>query len=135
LGLLSVAFISSKYVLLLSMVGVGVAWASILSLPYSILAGALPTDKTGIYMGIFNFFIVIPEILAALVFGKVMERFLTDYSTLVQLVGGDNRLTAVVIGGISMGVAAALCAFVTEPGETRADPSSRPWSAWFPARG
>jgi maltose/moltooligosaccharide transporter len=125
LGLLSVAFISSKYVLLLSMVGVGVAWASILAMPYSILAGALPADKTGIYMGIFNFFIVIPEILAALVFGKVMEKFLTDNSTLVQLIGGDNRLTAVVIGGVSMAVAAALCAFVTEPGGTRADLSRR----------
>jgi maltose/moltooligosaccharide transporter len=135
LGLLSVALISSKYVLLLSMVGVGVAWASVLSMPYSILAGALPEDKTGIYMGIFNFFIVIPEILAALVFGKVMEKFLTDDSMLVQLVGGDNRLTAVVIGGVSVAVAAALCAFVTEPGGTRADPSSRPRSARSPARG
>jgi maltose/moltooligosaccharide transporter len=122
-GLLSVAFISSKYVLLLSMVGVGVAWASILSMPYSILAGVLPSGKTGIYMGIFNFFIVIPEILAALVFGKVMEKFLTDESPLVHLVGGDNRLTAVVFGGVSLAVAAALCAFVTDPAAT---PSSRP---------
>jgi len=125
LGLLSVAFISSKYVLLLSMVGVGVAWASILAMPYSILAGALPADKTGIYMGIFNFFIVIPEILAALVFGKVMEKFLTDNSTLVQLIGGDNRLTAVVIGGVSMAVAAAFCVFVTEPGGTPAPATFR----------
>ena len=115
IGLLSVAFISNKYGLLLSMVGVGVAWASILSMPYSILAGALPSGKTGIYMGIFNFFIVIPEILAALVFGKVMETFLTEESALVRLVGGDNRLTAVVLGGVSLAVAAALCAFVTEP--------------------
>jgi maltose/moltooligosaccharide transporter len=115
IGLLSVAFISSKYLLLLSMVGVGVAWASILSMPYSILAGALPPGKTGIYMGIFNFFIVIPEILAALVFGKLMETFLTNESAVVQLLGGDNRLTAVVIGGISLAVAAALCTIVTEP--------------------
>ena len=115
IGLLSVAFISSKYLLLLSMVGVGVAWASVLSMPYSILAGALPPGKTGIYMGIFNFFIVIPEILAALVFGKVMETFLTNESAVVQLLGGDNRLTAVVIGGISLAVAAALCTIVTEP--------------------
>jgi maltose/moltooligosaccharide transporter len=122
-GLLSVAFISNKYVLLLSMVGVGVAWASTLSMPYSILAGALPSGKTGTYMGIFNFFIVIPEILAALVFGKVMTTFLTDESAVVQLVGGDNRLTAVVIGGISLAVAAALCAFVTDPA---AAPSSSP---------
>jgi maltose/moltooligosaccharide transporter len=115
IGLVSVAFISSKYVLLLSMVGVGVAWASILSMPYSILAGALPPGKTGVYMGIFNFFIVIPEILAALVFGKIMEKLLTNENALVRFLGGDNRLTVVVIGGISLAVAAALCAFVTDP--------------------
>ena len=125
IGLISVALIGNKYGLLLSMVGVGIAWASILSMPYSILAGALPSGKTGIYMGIFNFFIVIPEILAALVFGKVMETILTEQSALVRLIGGDNRLTAVVLGGVSLAVAAALCAFVTEPEETRADASSR----------
>jgi maltose/moltooligosaccharide transporter len=135
IGLLSVAFISNKYGLLLSMVGVGVAWASILSMPYSILAGALPSGKTGIYMGIFNFFIVIPEILAALVFGKVMETILTNESALVRLVGGDNRLTAVVLGGISLAVAAALCVFVTEPEEPRSDPSSRPVSIASRTRG
>ncbi len=123
IGLLSVAVISSKYPLLLSMVGVGVAWASILSLPYSILAGALPPEKTGTYMGIFNFFIVIPEILAALVFGKIMETLLTNESVLVQLLGGDNRLTAVVIGGVSLAVAAALCSIVIEPA---ACPSPKP---------
>jgi maltose/moltooligosaccharide transporter len=120
IGLISVAVIGNKYGLLLSMVGVGIAWASILSMPYSILAGALPSGKTGIYMGIFNFFIVIPEILAALVFGKVMETILTEQNALVRLIGGDNRLTAVVLGGVSLAVAAALCAFVTEPEETRA---------------
>jgi maltose/moltooligosaccharide transporter len=114
LGLVSVALISDKYVLFLSMIGVGVAWASVLSMPYAILAGALPPGKTGIYMGIFNFFIVIPEILAALVFGKIMETVLTNESVLVQLVGGDNRLAAVVIGGISLAVAATLCTLVTE---------------------
>jgi len=56
--------------------------------------------------------------LAALVFGKVMETILTEESALVRLVGGDNRLTAVVLGGISLAVAAVLCAFVTEPKET-----------------
>jgi hypothetical protein len=58
------------------------------------------------------------------VFGKVMETILTDDSVLVRLVGGDNRLTAVVHGGISFAVAAALCAFVTEPEETRASSSA-----------
>ena len=121
LGLLSVAIIHDKYLLLLSMVGVGVAWASILAMPYSILAGALPPGKTGIYMGIFNFFLVIPEILAALGLGKIMESVLANESALVLLLGGDNRLTAVVIGGLSLAVAAALCVIVIEP---EAEPSA-----------
>lgn len=124
LGLVSVAFIQSKYMLLLSMAGVGIAWASILSMPYAILSGCLPEGKTGIYMGIFNFFIVIPEILAALVFGKVMETVLTNDSALVKMLGGDNRLAAVVIGGLSLGVAALLVTIVkdeaTEPAEAAA---------------
>ena len=64
LGLLSVSIIRDPYVLLLTMVGVGVAWASILSMPYAMLAGALPAERMGVYMGVFNFFIVIPEIVA-----------------------------------------------------------------------
>ena len=108
-GLFAVAFIHNKYALLLSMVGVGIAWASILSVPYSILAAALPPGKTGVYMGIFNFFIVIPEILAALFFGPLMERVLTPDSLLVRTLGGDNRLTAVALGGVSLAIAAALC--------------------------
>jgi len=117
IGLISVAFIHSKYLLLLSMAGVGIAWASILSMPYAILAGCLPPGKTGIYMGIFNFFIVIPEILAALVFGKLMESVLTNDSTLVRLLGGDNRLTAVVIGGVSMAIAAGLVTILHDEAE------------------
>jgi len=88
LGLLSVAVIHSKYVLLLSMTGVGIAWASTLAMPYAILAGSLPYGKTGVYMGIFNFFIVIPEITASLLFGWVMAHLLNN-----------NRLSAVVAGG------------------------------------
>ncbi|HMI26362.1 MAG TPA: MFS transporter, partial [Streptosporangiaceae bacterium] len=123
IGLLSVAVIHDKYLLLLPMVGVGVAWASTLSMPYAILAGALPAGKTGIYMGIFNFFIVIPEILAALGFGTILERLLTNESALVLLLGGDNRLTVVVIGGLSLALAAALCTIVIEP---EADPLDHP---------
>ena len=67
LGLISVAIIHDKYILLLTMVGVGIAWASTLSMPYAVLAGSLPSGKTGVYMGIFNFFIVIPEILCVTV--------------------------------------------------------------------
>ena len=102
-GLLSVALISSKYVLLLTMVGVGIAWASILAMPYAVLAGSLPADKTGVYMGIFNFFIVIPEILASVFFGWIMNHVLHN-----------NRLAAVVAGGLFLLVAAALMQRVTD---------------------
>jgi maltose/moltooligosaccharide transporter len=107
IGLLSVAIIHDKYLLFISMAGVGIAWASILSMPYAILAGSLPPAKTGIYMGIFNFFIVLPEIAAALGFGWVMNHVLHD-----------NRLAAVVAGGIFMLVAAVLTQWV--PDETDA---------------
>ena len=95
LGLVSVSIIHDKYVLLLTMVGVGVAWASTLAMPYAVLAGSLPPGKTGVYMGIFNFFIVIPEILASLFFGWIMNHLL-----------GNNRVAAVVAGGFFMAVAA-----------------------------
>ena len=97
LGLLSVALIHSKYLLLLSMTGVGIGWASTLAMPYSILAGSLPPAKTGVYMGIFNFFIVIPEITASLLFGWVMAHLLHN-----------NRLAAVVAGGTFFLLAALL---------------------------
>ncbi len=113
-GLISVAAIDDRYLLFLPMVGVGIAWASTLAMPYAILAGALPSGKTGIYMGIFNFFIVIPEILAALGFGTLLEHVLTDESAVVRWVGGDNRLAVVVIGGFSLAIAAALCTLVID---------------------
>ncbi len=97
LGLLSVFVIHEKYLLLLSMTGVGIAWASTLAMPYAILAGSLPAKKIGVYMGIFNFFIVIPEITASLLFGWVMLHVLNN-----------NRLAAVVAGGVFMLLAAAL---------------------------
>jgi maltose/moltooligosaccharide transporter len=108
LGLLSVAVIHDKYWLLLSMVGVGIAWASTLSMPYSILAGTLPEGKTGVYMGIFNFFIVIPEITASLGFGWVMGHMLNN-----------NRISAVVAGGIFFMLAAMLTQRVEDLYEVR----------------
>jgi maltose/moltooligosaccharide transporter len=96
-GLLSTYFIHDQYVLLLTMVGVGIAWASILAMPYAILSGALPPARMGVYMGIFNFFIVIPEIVASLTF-----------QPLVRHVFGNNPLYVVMLGGASMLVAAAL---------------------------
>jgi maltose/moltooligosaccharide transporter len=97
LGLLSVAVIHSKFPLLLSMVGIGIAFASTLSLPFSIVSGSLPAEKTGVYMGIFNSFVVIPEIIAASGFGWIMGHLL-----------GNNRMAAVVAGGFFFVLAAVL---------------------------
>lgn len=102
-GLLSVGIIKDPHLLLLSMTGVGIAWASILSMPYAILSGSLPPEKTGVYMGIFNFFIVLPEIIASLGFGWVMIHLLNN-----------DRLMAVIIGGIFMIIAAILIHRVKE---------------------
>jgi maltose/moltooligosaccharide transporter len=112
LGLLSAAFITTPGYLLLSMVGVGIAWASTLSMPYSMLAGAIPAGKTGIYMGIFNFFIVIPEIVAALGFGRVMSNLLDN-----------NRMAAVVAGGAFLAIAAVLVLRVREVEATAGAPA------------
>lgn len=85
IGLLSMYFAPGKYWLLLSMVGVGVAWASILAMPYAILAGSIPARKMGVYMGIFNFFIVIPQIINALIGGPLVA-FLYDGQAIFALV-------------------------------------------------
>ncbi|MCC6430429.1 MAG: MFS transporter [Gemmatimonadaceae bacterium] len=102
-GLASVSVIHTPGLLLLSMTGVGIAWASTLSMPYSMLANALPAGKTGVYMGIFNFFIVIPEIVASLGFGWVMNNVLDN-----------NRMAAVVAGGAFMALASLLVLRVKE---------------------
>lgn len=93
--------------------GIGIAWASILSMPYAMLSGALPARRVGVYMGIFNFFIVIPQILVAIILSRVMESF-----------PGVSRLTAVVVGGICLLVAAGFTLGVKNDGVTEsADPS------------
>jgi maltose/moltooligosaccharide transporter len=102
-GLLSTYFIHGQYTWLLSMVGVGIAWASILSMPYAILSGALPPARMGVYMGVFNFFIVIPEIVAALTF-----------QPLVKHVFDNNPLYVVMLGGGCLLVAAALVSIVRD---------------------
>ncbi len=104
LGLMSVMIIHNKYALLLTMVGVGIAWASTLSMPYAILAASLPPERTGVYMGIFNFFIVTPEILASVFFGWIMIHLLNN-----------NRIYAVVAGGGFMLIAAGLMQRVRDP--------------------
>jgi len=108
-GLLSVYLIHNQYLLLLSMVGVGIAWASILSMPYAILSTALPAARMGVYMGVFNFFIVIPEIVASLGFGPLTR----------ALFGRENPnapLYTVMLGGVCL-LAAAVCVSLVDDNE------------------
>lgn len=109
LGLLSFLIIHDPRLLWISMIGVGIAWASILSVPYAILSRALPPRKMGVYMGIFNFFIVIPQLVAATILGLLLQAFF-----------GGQPIFALVLGGASM-VVAALCVFgVSDPARARA---------------
>jgi maltose/moltooligosaccharide transporter len=94
LGLISFYFVPNPDWLWLSMTGVGIAWASILSMPYAILAGALPADKMGYYMGIFNFFIVIPQIIAAACLGPILKSFFNNQSIYVLILGGCCMILA-----------------------------------------
>ncbi len=102
-GLLSISMVSSQYGMILPMTGVGIAWASIVSMPYAIIAKDIPPKQMGIYMGLFNMFIVIPEIIAALGFGWVMKNIL-----------GNNELSAVMLGGCLLIIAGILVLFVKE---------------------
>ncbi len=103
IGLISVYYVHNPSMLYVSMGMVGIAWASILSMPYSMLSGCIPENKFGIYMGIFNFFIVLPEIIASLFFGKIMENYLHN-----------DRLMAVQIGGFLLLLAAIVCAVIIQ---------------------
>ena len=95
-GLISVFFVTNKFMLFASMAGVGIAWASILSMPYVMLSTAVPPARMGVYMGVFNLFIVIPQIVMSLIVPRIYNNVL----------GGDPR-NAVVLGGISLLIAAA----------------------------
>ncbi|MEM7763437.1 MAG: MFS transporter [Pseudomonadota bacterium] len=94
IGLISFLFISDPKLLMISMVGVGIAWASILSMPYVLLTNTLPARKMGIYMGIFNFFIVIPQIIAASVLGLVVRDWFDEQSIAGIVIGGVLMIAA-----------------------------------------
>lgn len=111
LGLLSVFFISDPTLLLVSMIGVGIAWASILSMPYAIIASRLPAEKMGYYMGVFNFFIVIPQIIAAGLLGFLLKTFF-----------GNVAIYALVIGGVGFFLAGLLCLLVDDREEAEGLP-------------
>jgi maltose/moltooligosaccharide transporter len=108
LGLLSTYFATNPYFLFIGMAGVGIAWASILSMPYVILAGAIKPERMGVYMGVFNLFIVIPQ---------VVQSFLTP-QIYKPLFGGD-ALYAVMFGGISMLIAAVTVLIVKDVGASK----------------
>ena len=115
--LLSILLLDNPRLLLASMVGVGIAWASILAMPYAILTGSLPPSKMGYYMGVFNFFIVIPQIVAAALLGFLVGRFF-----------GGEAIYALAIGGGSLLLAAALTLRV----EDRDEPEATAWHPGFP---
>ncbi len=96
-GLLSTFFIRDPYLLLLTMVGVGFAWASILSMPYVILSSALPAARMGVYMGVFNFFIVLPQIFAALTLGPLVGRVFNNEPLYVVMLGGVSFIIAAIL--------------------------------------
>ena len=97
LGLISFYIFKNENLLIISMAGIGLAWCSILAMPYSMLTKALPANKMGVYMGIFNFFIVIPQILAATLLGVLTKHLFNG-----------NAIMTIVVGGCSMILAALL---------------------------
>jgi maltose/moltooligosaccharide transporter len=103
IGLISFYFIKNPTLLIISELGIGFGWASILAMPYAILTGSLPQRKMGVYMGIFNFFIVIPQILAASVLGA-----------LVKYLFKGEAIYALVLGGVSMILAGLITLFVDD---------------------
>ncbi len=102
-GLVGLLLVRDPYMLLLPMVGIGIAWASVLSMPYVILTRTLPPRKFGIYIGIFNFFIVIPQLVVATLMGGIMRSFFP----------GEPRWT-MLVGALMMAAAAAAMILVCE---------------------
>jgi len=94
LGLISLYLFKDKNLSIISMAGVGLAWCSILAMPYAMLTKTLPANKMGVYMGIFNFFIVIPQILAATLLGMLTKHLFNGNSILTIVVGGCSMILA-----------------------------------------
>ncbi|MVN21402.1 MFS transporter [Mucilaginibacter arboris] len=100
-GLISIFFIQDPKVLIISMIGIGLAWGSILAMPYAILSGSIPSQKMGVYMGIFNFFITLPQIINGLFGGLI-----------VKDIFGGHAIYAIVLAGVFMLCAAVSVLFI-----------------------
>ena len=103
IGLISIYFINDPLVLIFPMIGIGIAWASILSMPYAILAGAIPAHKMGIYMGVFNFFITLPQIVNGVIGGPI-----------VKYIYGSQAIYSLVTAGVFLLIAAFCVRFVED---------------------
>jgi maltose/moltooligosaccharide transporter len=103
LGYISTYFFSDQYLLLISMVGIGIAWAAILAMPYAILSGSLPAKRMGIYMGLFNLTVVIPQIISAVVGGLILKYFFHS-----------NAIFILVFAGIFMLIGSLMVYFVKD---------------------
>lgn len=108
ISLMSIYLIEDPNMLLIPMVGIGIAWGSILAMPYAILAGSLPAKKMGIYMGIFNFFITVPQILNGILGGPIVKRFYDS-----------QAIYAIVFAGICLLIAAASVVFVDDKDDAK----------------
>jgi maltose/moltooligosaccharide transporter len=102
-SLASIFMITQKELLIIPMIGVGIAWASILTMPYAILAGALPARRMGYFMGLFNFFVVIPQIVSGLLLGWMTTHMF-----------GGHTIKTLMLGGACMILAGILTLFVTD---------------------
>lgn len=106
LSLISIYFAETQTHLILAMIGVGIAWASILSVPYTLLSNSLPANRMGYFMGVFNFFIVIPQIVAGTILGFILKTFFNH-----------EPIYALIIGGVAMILAGVLTLFVSAPND------------------
>lgn len=98
LGFISTMLFSSQYMLLVSMIGVGIAWAGILAMPYTILSGALPAKRMGIYMGLFNLTVVVPQILSGVFGGPILRTFFGGQGIYILVLAG----VIMILGAISV---------------------------------
>jgi maltose/moltooligosaccharide transporter len=114
MGLAFIPFVSDKHQLLISMTAVGIAWASILSMPYVMLAPALPKEKVGVMMGMFNLFIVLPQIVASSLLGYILKQYLHN-----------EPMNVLFLGGASMGLAALLTLWVVTFKKTGGESTAR----------